>query len=241
MNTSQLATVATLTLTLTAGIAAARTFTTVLNIGTDPNAGVMFDGSSVGGGVGFVSLDNLSGNVLGSDGQLNLFNGGSILNGFNVGPTDFTGSNIEVNIFGGNVGGTNGAPFAVRTGSAVNVLGGSLNTIVAFDATLNISGGSFGGEVFVDSSSAFNVFGTAFFLDGVELTDLVAGQAFTIDLNGSSVGNFLSGNLADGSAFNFFIGGFESGALVTITLVPAPATGAILAAAGLLTIRRRRR
>ena len=104
-----------------------------------------------------------------------------------------------------------------------------------------LSGGSFGGEVFVDSSSAFNVFGTAFFLDGVELTDLVAGQAFTIDLNGSSVGNFLSGNLADGSAFNFFIGGFESGALVTITLVPAPATGAILAAAGLLTIRRRRR
>ncbi len=240
MDTFQCTLRATCALAMSTGLATARPFTTVLNIGTDPGAGVVFDGVSVGGGSGIVTPDNLSGNMLGSDSQLNLYDGGDILPGFIAGQWNASSTNIEVNVYGGSVGGTPGGEFRPGPGSTINILGGSINNILAFNSTLNISGGSFLGQIVLIEPGTFNVFGTAFFLDGVELTGLVPGQAFAINQNGAPFVNDLSGVFADGSMFSFFVGGFDGDPTITVTLIPAPGAAALLAGAGAVAVRRRR-
>ncbi|MBA4039848.1 MAG: hypothetical protein C0468_05940, partial [Planctomyces sp.] len=127
-----------------------RLFGTVYNIGTVPPGSPFAvpgaaTGVQVGDGDSFVtgSLTPtfLAGDVLGSNSQLNLFPGGTIRLGFNAGPLDTTGSNIEANIFGGSVG----DQFIAFSGSTVNISGGSLGSVTAVQGgTVNIFGGSVG-------------------------------------------------------------------------------------------------
>lgn len=295
-----------------AGTAAAQsdpsTFGTVFNIGTVP-PGSIFDvpgavtGTSVGDGdvftrAGLLTPTFLGGETLGSDSQLNLFDGGEILAFFEAGLLDTTGSNIEVNILGGSVGsrfaalsgstvnisggtvgfgfrnfsgstvnisggtfgdtfdanggtvnisgGTVGDGFDANPGSTVNISGGSVGG--AFEAfsgsTVNISGGTVGGGFDANSGSTVNLFGTSFILDGVELTNLVLGEAFTItDRNVT-----LTGVLADGSVFDFDLFDsfvfpedyFDTNASLTVTLVPTPGATGVLSLGCLLAMRRRR-
>ncbi|MEN0019391.1 MAG: hypothetical protein AAF747_00750 [Planctomycetota bacterium] len=364
-------------------------FDTVFNIGTVP-PGSIFDvpgavtGTLIGDGdifVGdaFVTPAFLFGDTLGSDSQLNLFDGGTIFSLFSAGPIDGSGSNVEVNISGGSVGsgfaansgstvnisgGSVSSGFTANSGSAVNVSGGSVGS--DFDAnsgstvnisggsvgsffnansasTVNISGGSVGndanafsgstvnvsggfvgnffdansgsttnisgglvgtnfdafsgttvnisggsvdagfnansgstvhisggavgsdfdafsgskvnvsggtvGEMFAAfTDSTVNLFGTSFFLDGAELTELVLGEAFTIADRDVT----LTGILADGSAFDFDLNTsltdsvvfgndfFDTNAVLTVTLVPTPGAAAALVLGGFVAARRHR-
>ena len=114
-------------------------FGTVYNIGDVP-AGSIFDiptavtGTRVGdvvgifSGDGFITPTFLDGDVLNSNSQLNIFEGGSIFSGFFTGvffagPSDGTGSNIEVNISGGSVG----TDFNAFSGSTVNISSGNVD------------------------------------------------------------------------------------------------------------------
>jgi hypothetical protein len=82
--------------------------------------------------------------------------------------------------------------------SEVNVSGGDFQgRFGAFGSTANIRGGNF--DVFTASGGEINLFGTEFFLGGVEIAGLVMDQPFTItDRNVT-----LSGILANGSPFSF--------------------------------------
>ncbi|MEM9083935.1 MAG: hypothetical protein AAGB34_10100, partial [Planctomycetota bacterium] len=103
----------------------------------------------------------------------------------------------EVNISGGNVGDR----FSAFSGSTINITGGSVDSvfIASSSSTVNISGGSVGvgflansgsivnisggsiGDAFkAASDSTVNLVGTSFILDGLELTELIVGEAFTI-------------------------------------------------------------
>jgi len=97
-------------------------FTTTLNIPSDPGIGNF--------------------QTIGSDTQVNLFDGGTI--GFTVdaGVAGGTSTNIEVNVAGGFVAGH----FNANSGSTVNISGGTVHVLFdAFDgSTVNISGGSVG-------------------------------------------------------------------------------------------------
>ena len=325
-----------------AGIAAGQSdpasFGTVYNIGTFP-PGSVFDvsgavtGASVGDGNGvffesFITPTFLGGDTLGSDSQLNVFDGGEVRFGFSVGLPDGSVSNAELNVLGGVVAllgdmwngtlnvfhGTVGSDFRAAF-STINVSGGTvepdlnsrlgihtitggtigerldidgINTIsggaigsnsilrgtttitggsvgdlllidgiadisggtigggfsILPDSTVNISGGTFGDAYFARASSVTNLFGTSFFLDGVELTDLVLDEEFVITDRDVT----LSGTLADGSAFEFDLNSsdiagedfFFAGSSVTVTLVPAPGAAGALAIAGLFMARRRR-
>lgn len=277
-----------------AGPAAAQSspslFDTVFNIGDVP-PGSVFDvpgavtGTQVGDGdvrtsEAFITPTSLDGDTLGSNSQLNLFDGGEVLLGFSAGPSNRSGSNIEFNILGGNVvgffaanagstvnisggvvevlfsanadstvnisGGVVGDSINANNGSTFNISGGSVgdNFGVSFDSTINISGGSIGDDFDAFPNSEVNLFGTSFFLDGVELTDLVIGEAFTVTNRDVT----LTGLLADGSAFDFDLNStnsigndfFSTGATLTITLVPTPGAAGVLALAGVLSVRRRR-
>lgn len=232
-------------------------FSTVYNIGTVPPGsifditsadipGVVATGTQVGEdtpplGEALISPAFLNRDTLGPDSQLNLFDGGTILGFFLVGPLDGPRSNIEVNIFGGIVG----RSFDVL-GGTVNISGGSFGgSFVAFSGTtVNISGGSIGNEFRAQSGSEINLFGTSFFLDGDPITELELDEAFIItDRNVT-----LTGVLADGTAFDFDLdtrsssGGdeFTTGAKLSITLVPTPASASLLGLGALAACRRRR-
>ncbi|MEM0983753.1 MAG: hypothetical protein AAGI17_07380 [Planctomycetota bacterium] len=354
-------------------------FDTILNIGDDPSAGVVFDATNVGGGTGNVSLSNLTGNVLGQRSQLNVYSGGTVAQNFTVGLSSTqqgTVSATVLNLFGGTLGRRvsveNGAVLNVMGGfvtrspineainvrggllnvsggeidgdvdvfanSTVNITGGDLGTVdvrantavtvsgglvnqlftrgsadvlvdggsvrsldigssevtvtdgahgggfvfdgavvnvtggtfdrsfdvergtlnisggildgsrllTAGSGVINLSGGMIGSRLDIRDGTKLNIFGTEFFLDGVEITGLEFNEAFRIDDRSVSEPLILSGLLADGSAFAFDLGTdnsgdeFESGATLTITRVPAPGAALAFAASGLFAARRRR-
>lgn len=196
-------------------------FGTVYNIGRVP-PGSIFDvpgavaGTRVGDGDfnfhdGFITPSFLVGDTLGSDSQLNLFDGGEILAGFSAGPGDGTGSNIQVNISGGTVGdrfeaynstvnisgGTVGFRSGASNGGTVNISGGSiLNGFeVGNGSTVNISGGNIGIFFYANFGSTVSISGGAFELNGMAVSDLAGGlgEVGTTDL--------FTGILQDGSAF----------------------------------------
>ena len=167
-----------LTSFLFSATASAQVFDTVVNIPPDPNIG-MFE--SVGG-------DGLTT-------QLNVFDGGSIGEGF------FALSGSEVNINGGLIGDF----FSARS-----------------DSVVNITGCTFSFEFEARSGSAVNVFGSDFVLDGAPLDSLTVDQAFTIvDRNVALSGVLVDGS--DFSLqLNSVIGQgdfFSSDATLTVTLV----------------------
>ena len=220
------------------------------------------DGGSLGVGdfgdrhVAFQALGatlNIEGGVLGdfaevAESTVNI-NGGSVGDAFDA----FSGSTVNVS------GGSVGRAFDAFSGSTVNISGGSIGrafvsssfTIVgnAFDAfsgsSINISGGSIIGDFEAFSGSEVNLFGTEFSINGVLLEDLELNQAFAIVDRDVT----LSGFLADGTAFSFFLRSdnnffrgdfFSTDATLTVTQVPEPTSLAILSLGGLALLRRRR-
>jgi hypothetical protein len=129
------------------------------------------------------------------------------------------GSTVEVQ-----PGGTVGNLFEA-TGATVNFFGGSAFQIDALvGTTINIAGGSVS-EVHARSATV-NLFGRQFLHNGNPINGLIPGQQFTLNWDYG----FLSGILADGTPFNYRPLGRDhplkigEGAVLTLTLVPEPAT-----------------
>ncbi len=135
-----------------------------------------------------------------------------------------------VNVSAGKVG----DHFTVGAGATVNVTGGMVSGLLAESGSIvNISGGVSGTDSFgrgiLDSfgaapGSEIHFFGTGFELDGVPIANLVAGEMITIADRLTT----LSGILADGSPFRYFLedGDFDRGeeaislhAIITVTSV----------------------
>jgi hypothetical protein len=136
-------------------------FTTIYNIPPNPNIG---DGQSIG-----------------SDTQVNLFDGGEIGESFRAGVPRVGNMNMEVNIFGGSVG----DDFDTHVGSVVNIVGGSVNGH-GFNAyrgsTVNISGGSVGDHFRAHVGSVVNISG------GSVGGDFAVVDGGTVNISGGSVG-----------------------------------------------------
>ena len=137
--------------------------------------------------------------------QLNLNDGGTVGSSFRI---EF-GS--EVNITGGNVG-----VGPIVNGGEVNINGGnvSANFQANSGSLVQISGGTFGMFLTADDSE-MNIFGTEFFIDGIELDKLTPGQAFTITDRDVT----LTALLADGEQqFSLDKRIFSPNAMLTVTL-----------------------
>ena len=199
------------------------TFMNVFNIGTVP-PGSIFDvpfavtGTSVGDGVsriaGPLTPGNLGGDVLGSDNQLNVFDGGEVLSGFQTGEPNGLGSNVEVNL----AGGTLGDDFLAGPGTTVNISGGAVGDrlIAGESTTFNITGGSVGESFAAGFGTTINVSGNAeidLFFD--------ANDGSTVNVTGGSISNFFTAksgstlNLSGGSVGGAFAA--ESGSEVNIS------------------------
>ena len=79
---------------------------------------------------------------IGSNTQLNLFDTGVLQAGFQAGNSGGGDTNIEVNVFGGEVG----VVSAANEGSTFNISGGTIGTFfdANFGSIVNISGGDIG-------------------------------------------------------------------------------------------------
>ncbi|MEM7683072.1 MAG: PEP-CTERM sorting domain-containing protein [Planctomycetota bacterium] len=201
------------------------------------------------------------GGSVGSDTQVNLFGGGLIEPGFEVGISGGSTTNIEVNVFGGVVG----AGFEANQGATVNVLGGVINPdflvrgggavniqdgVIAGDvaAILNgqieIAGGEFNGPVNGFVGSITNITGRSFAFDGQDVTSLLPpNEPFDILFRGGVI----SGEFVDGTPFSFDVNGifvdgqdfWDNAAKLTITPVPEPTSAALLLVMGAGVWRRR--
>ncbi len=145
---------------------------------------------------------------IGSDTQLNLFDGGVVGNDFDAAAFNGTSTNVEVNIFGGSVG----RRFDAFTGSTVNISFGSVgNDFEAFDgSTVNISGGSVGAYFNANLGSVVNI--SSFARVGFGFG---ANSGSTVNISGGLVGNSfdasfgatvnISGGMV-GSSFDALVG-----------------------------------
>lgn len=183
------------------------------------------------------SLTLVEGGVLGDyfssiGASLNIA-GGTVGKGLEVAYSQVSISGGEIgdhfDIFQGSVaeisGGRIGNSFSANAGSEVIISGGEFGD--AFTANTEsevmISGGTFGSSFIALSNSEVNFYGTDFLLDGTPLQDLVLGHISDIlDRNVT-----LSGVLADGSPFSFYLDSlnlhaghyFDSAAVLTVSLV----------------------
>lgn len=215
-------------------------FTTIINV--PPQAAPSSIGSNTQLNLaagGSLPANFLVGDPNGSSTNIEVnITGGTVGNRF----TPFAGSTI--NVSGGNIG----ARFWPHDGSTANITGGTFGRDLTCEmgSEVYISGGLFPYEVHAMFRSKVNVFGGAithfqahdeaepsfygrqFFVDGVELTNLVPGEPTLIDERDVS----FSGVLADGSPFSFELisaepdqGGadvdhFALDAILMVTLVP---------------------
>ena len=196
--------------------------------------------------------------------QLNVSNGGTVPNGLNVSAT------VEFNVDGGVLGDSifvNGN-FIFNAPAEANISGGTFGiNFTAIDALLNLSGGTFGagftavgtevnlsgGTVFngatFGGSTAVNIFGNNFLLDGVPVSGLTSGIPNVITTREVP----LSGTLQDGSPFHFdlnfntAVGGgdfFDQDVtvnLIPVAVVPEPTSTVVVALFATGAIGRRRR
>jgi|GEM_PF-5029400 len=122
---------------------------------------------------------SISGSI-GSDTQLNVAAGGTVASSFNVGPSNGSGFNIEMNLVGGSVG----SQVTSYAGSTVNVLSGFIgNGFDAFSGVVNMSGGTFGDDFDISASSVLNLSGGDI---GVNF-DALSGS--TVNMTGGSIGD----------------------------------------------------
>jgi len=127
---------------------------------------------------------NIAPNSIGSNTQLNLFNGGTIGNNFNAGASNGLSEDAEVNVFGGTIGygydayggnvtnifgGNFGENLSVHAGGVANIAGGSIGPIAnAFNGSIvNISAGNIGQRFDAHDGSLVNISGGAI-ADGFE-------------------------------------------------------------------------
>ena len=98
-------------------------------------------------------------------------------------------------------GGTVGEDFDANSGSEMNISGGTVGVFFGAlsGSVVNISGGTFGDVFDTFESSVVNLQGSEFSIDGTPLSNLQAGQPFTITDRDVT----LSGVLADGEPFSF--------------------------------------
>ncbi len=147
--------------------ATAQTFTTIINVPPDPDPG-----------------------SIGSDTQLNLFDGGLLGLNFLAGASDGTSTNVEANIQGGVVL----DDFKALGGSTINITGGSVgDQFNAFPgSTVNINGGTIGNR-FVLNNSVSSITSVV-----VNMTDGSVGNGFSIrrsnilNMSGGSIGDSFS-------------------------------------------------
>jgi hypothetical protein len=202
-----------------------------------------------GGGVGSLSSSvNSVINMLGGIVQGDITAGAA-------GSVNITGGEVEgrINVLGGPVsisGGFVREGLAINNNGSVNIsggtIGGNLTTTSSSGTEVNISGGDLEGFFTIRSQVEFNLFGRYFHLDGIALSELQVGNAFTItDRNVN-----LSGLLADGTPFSLYLDSkntiedyFSPDATLTVTLVvPEPASiGLIMLGCCVLVWRRRSR
>lgn len=203
----------------------AASFANILNIGDDPGAGVAFDGTTAGDDdfnfetSGFLTTDNLIGDVLGPSSQLNLFAGGTVTDAFTAGPADGTGSNTEVNLLGGGIG----RRFRAHAGSTVNVESGRIGPAsVAFGGSVfNVSGGQIDGGFDANAGSVINLsggrIGSGLEANGAEI-NISGGEVrsgfringgTTVNLSGGSIGFRADAN--PGSTINMSGGFMDDG------------------------------
>jgi hypothetical protein len=167
-------------------------FSTIMNIPPDPNI-------EDNGGIGSGTL-------------LNLFDGGTVGESFEVGNTDGSSTNVEMNVFGGVVANA----LHANGGSVVNVLGGEMGAqSSAMGALVNVAGGSVGIQFQALVGSTVNV------AAGSVGSFFMAGQGSFVNLAGGLIG---TGFMArDGSAVNItggLMGAFvraDDGSVVNIS------------------------
>jgi hypothetical protein len=185
-------------------------FTTVLNIPPDPD------------------IDDVQ--MIGSDTQLNLKDGGVIGRYFEAGAFDGTSADIEVNISGGSVdryfkaydgsvvnisGGSVAVAFRANSGSEVNISGGSVDESFNAFSEVNISGGSVGDFFWANTGSVVN-------LSNGSVDDFLdANSGSVVNISGGTVGSFLDAkngsvvNLSGGTVGNFVTA--NSGSVVNLS------------------------
>ena len=212
-------------------------------------ADVIINGGDFGGSAEFeagttsVINDGSFGNNVEALGELLTINGGTFGTNFDVG-TSTVPSTLIVN--GGTIDFLD-----IDGGSTVFLNGGdtSNNIDVREDGTLNITGGDFTTGILAAEGDV-DLFGSAFFIDGVAITGsdvfAVEGSVLTGILNdGSSVelDLFLNGVVVDFfQTRDFFAGGLTAGGTnITIVAVPEPGSLSILTLGALGLISRRRR
>ena len=225
------------------GLRAGQTLTLVTGGTLGMNFGVVDATLNVEGGVvdngvnTYNSLVDISGGTFGDDffaldGSVVNISGGTFGERFGV----FDGS--EVNISGGNFandfvvtslfnGGLDGGIANISGGvfreievfnaGVVNVSGGTIGIIGALnrESVVNISGGTVSSILqgsFNDGT--MNIYGSEFFIDGLELDTLIPGEAFTITDRDVT----LSGLLIDGEPFSFEILSVTRDFTITVTL-----------------------
>jgi len=234
-------------------------FTHVINIPPDPVPA----NDRIGGVVGETTQLNVfdtgvlpSGFLVAFGGELNVYSG-------TVGDNLLIDHGGVVNINGGHIG-----DFVLPLpGSELNISGGTFTDIIQADnAVLNITGGDLGGILVATNNSVLNISGSNVGGDlitntlsvesgsvaNLYVTDAVLGDGTPLDLEFGVTtvldarGMVLEGHFADGSAFVFHLDDvfdgndyFPAGAL-TVTLVPAPGSMAMLGLGGLVVLRRRR-
>jgi hypothetical protein len=114
--------------------------------------------------------------------------------------------------------------------SVVNMSGGSVGSAtLSQGGEFNLSGGSLLAGFNMDSASELHITGTSFLVDGAQIPGLRAGHTVTIAERDVQ----LTGTLSDGSALSLNLGGWDvirtrprilPGAVITVTLVPEPAS-----------------
>lgn len=239
-----------------------------------PGATFNLSGGSVGASLGGTGAHfNISGGSIsstfsvgaGSDVKIS---GGSIFT-TNVGSstvdisgglmTDMTFNSCPVRVTGGSLN-----SIALNTGSTLNMSSGRIRHALTGVGNVNITGGTIDGEilpngtatinvyggdidaaiVLVSHNVKFNLFGTAFYLDGVPI-NLQYGVPHPLSANNQT----LTAILADGSPFDMLLDTSSAvefkdsytGGLITVTLVPEPATILLALPLTALSLRRPRR
>ena len=92
---------------------------------------------------------------IGSNTQLNVFDGGMVGDNFVAGTAGSANTNIEVNVLGGSVG----TGFDAHPGSEVTISGGSMGNFDAFGSVVTISGGSVGENFHARDESVVTISG----------------------------------------------------------------------------------
>lgn len=156
--------------------------------------------------------------------QLNLFEGGTIGIGFEVGNSPFPSSSAELNVLGGEVGNS----LDVGEGGTVNISSGRIgsNFRTRAGSTVSIAGGTTG-NIWAAVGTDLTITGGELRVDG----ELVSG----LDTSGNSVlvdvppETLLSGTLADGTPFAYqSLFNNSEGGRVTLTAATLPAIGPAL-------------